>query len=198
MSSVPNPALLIASYPRKLQWQPVATVNSSPVPSSALLTLMADIVPEEQGEDEMVITEHPVEQGSVISDHAFKLPARLELQYGWSLGSDQNTTGDPGYLRGIYSTLLQLQAAATMFTVYTGKRIYQNMLIRALRLTNDRETENILALYISMQQVLMAVTSTLTIAAMAQQALPQQTAPTVPQGPQNLQPASNYNSGSGS
>lgn len=39
---------------------------------------------EERHMDEMEITEHPVEQGANIADHAFKRPAELVLKCGWS------------------------------------------------------------------------------------------------------------------
>lgn len=179
--------VVAATYPRKLQWSPASAPQS-------LITLQADIVPQEEHEDEMEITRQPIEQGSVVSDHAYKLPAELELVYGWSLGSAQNTSGDPGYLRNIYSTLLSLQAAATAFTIYTGKRIYKNMLIRGMREATDREHENAMVLHIRFQQALFAVTTALTLTAAAKQALPQKTAPVISQGPVSLLPGANYNS----
>lgn len=39
---------------------------------------------EEEHMDEMEITEHPVEQGSNIADHAFNRPALLVIRAGWS------------------------------------------------------------------------------------------------------------------
>jgi hypothetical protein len=181
---------------RELQWSPTATgTGSTAILSSATTTLMADVVPEERHEDEMEITQHPVEQGSVISDHAFKLPARLDLTYGWAGGSLQNTAMDPNFLKLIYAQLLQLQANATLFVVYTGKRTYRNMMIRTLAVTTDKESENILLISIGLQEILMAVTTAITIA--ANQALPQKTSPVQNLGPTSLQPAPTYNSGSG-
>ena len=43
-----------------------------------------DVVVKESHRDEMEITEHPIESGASISDHAFKRPAELLVQFGWS------------------------------------------------------------------------------------------------------------------
>ena len=46
--------------------------------------IFAQAVIEEKHLDEMEITEHPIEFGSVISDHAFKRPAELIIKMAWS------------------------------------------------------------------------------------------------------------------
>jgi hypothetical protein len=42
-----------------------------------------------------------------------------------------------------YQELLDLQNSRVPFDVVTGKRIYTNMLIRALEVTTDRTSENV-------------------------------------------------------
>lgn len=158
-------------------------------------TLMADAVIKELHEDEMVITEHPVEQGATISDHAYKLPSKLGLIYAWAAGSPQNTTQDVSFLKNLYKQFLNIQAAQTLCTVNTGKRIYQNMLIKALRMTEDKETENSLIIDIDFQEILMATTQTIPLSSSANQALPNKTGQTVNQGNLSLQPATNFNAG---
>jgi len=44
----------------------------------------AQVVVEEQHSDTLQITDHPVEFGSNVADHAFKRPSSLVLKYGWS------------------------------------------------------------------------------------------------------------------
>ena len=56
--------------------------NQAVANSSLLLT--PQVVIEEEPTDTLTITEHPVEFGSNISDHAFKRPAEVTLKYGWS------------------------------------------------------------------------------------------------------------------
>ncbi|HVI10235.1 MAG TPA: hypothetical protein VND65_18235 [Candidatus Binatia bacterium] len=156
-------------------------------------TLIADAVLEERGDDQMVITEQPVEQGAVISDHAYKLPSRLELTYGWSEGSPQNTTLDPSFLKNLYQQFLGLQVTRTLCKVYTGKRIYENMMIQAIQITTDKETENVLIVRLTMIEILIATTQQVNVPSAAVQAIPQKTAPTISQGGRTLQNAPNFN-----
>lgn len=46
--------------------------------------IIAQATIEETHQDELDITDHPVEQGSTISDHAFKRPERVIIRCAWS------------------------------------------------------------------------------------------------------------------
>lgn len=190
---ISNGAVVNGSAARGMSYPQGSVVNQTFVPSGTLGAVVADAVIEERHIDEMEITRHPVEQGSTISDHAYKLPATLDLLYDWATASNQNVANDPAFLSTMYARLLALQASATLFTVVTGKRTYTNMMIRSLAETTDKDTENILALHMSLQEILMAVTSSLTVSAMSQQALPSKTSPIIPTGTVGLQPGTNYN-----
>ena len=50
----------------------------------SIMGLFADVVIEENLSDELVITEHPVEKGSPISDHCYKAPPEVTMKIGWS------------------------------------------------------------------------------------------------------------------
>jgi len=173
--------------------------SSGPVLSSTtalqITTLTPDITVEELHYDESIITENPVEQGSVISDHAFNQPSRLELTYGWAGGSPQNTTQDPSFLTSLYAQFLALKQGFVPCKVYTGKRIYQNMVIKSLAVRTDKETENVLSIKISFQEILFATTQLVAIAQPAAQSIPQQTGGTVNQGTVNLNGAPNFDAG---
>jgi len=158
-------------------------------------TLIADAVIEEKHEDEMIITEHPVEVGSTIADHAYAMPAKLELTYSWAEGSPQNASKDLSFLKNLYQQFLGLQKSATLCTVNTGKRIYKNMLMRSVATTSDRENENSLTIVVLLQEILMATTQIVPLTTAAQQALPGQTAPVVNQGNVSLQQAPTFNPG---
>ena len=167
--------------------------NGTLVARPGVATLIADAVIEENGDDQMVITENPVEQGATISDHAYKLPSRLELAYGWAGGSPQNTTNDPAFLKNLYQQFLGLQTSRILCTVYTGKRIYTNMLIQGIGVRTDKETENILLLRLSMQEILIASTQQVNVPVGTVQAVPEKTAPLIAQGGRSLQNAPNFN-----
>jgi len=169
-----------------------AIVTTSAVSSKAII---ADAVIEERHEDELVITEQPVAQGATITDHAFKLPAKLDLTYGWSAGSPQNASQDYDFLKNLYQQILGLQVSRALCQVFTGKRLYQNMLVKAISLTTDRETENSLVVRVTMQEALIANTQQVSSTPAAVQQLPQSTGPVVNQGNQTLQSAPTFNFG---
>lgn len=120
-------------------------------------TLMPHVVAEEAHHDELAITDHPVERGAFISDHAFKLPAQLILRCGWSNSSQWQTIGE-GYIDQVYDALLALQAEAEPFSVFTGKRLYDNMLIHSLTVTTDQHSENILEVTARLREVIIVET----------------------------------------
>jgi hypothetical protein len=133
----------------------------------------ADVTIEERHEDALVITQHPVETGSNISDHAYKLPAKLTIRCGWSNSSMSALYGvvssllegsfDSDYVRSIYSKFLTLQQARSLVDVETGKRSYTNMLISRLSVVTDEKTENVLMMTCELQEILMASTSTVSV-----------------------------------
>lgn len=52
--------------------------------SSQIGGITVDTTIEERYEDELEVTEHPVEVGAQITDHSFKRPMELRLRCGWS------------------------------------------------------------------------------------------------------------------
>lgn len=167
----------------------------------------AQVTVSEQHEDDLTVTDHPVERGAAITDHAFKNPARLVLVVGWSnstkaaLVSTIQTLFTGGlqaaassdYVRTIYNKLLKLQADREPFTVTTGKRTYQNMLITSLSTTTDAATENSLIVTIQMREVIIVETQAVTVPPRDVQANPEQTAATSDTGTKQAVPAKSAN-----
>jgi hypothetical protein len=124
--------------------------------------LRAQVTVEEEHDDELVITEHPVEQGAAITDHAYKRPAELRVRVGWSASGGlilggAGAAADPP---SIYAEILTLQSSRRPFTVYTGKRSYDNMLIASLRTRTDSKLETSLVADITFRQILLVNTQT--------------------------------------
>lgn len=115
----------------------------------------ADVTIEEVQRDELVITEHPVEQGAPISDHAYKRPSEVIIRAGWREGGIWDDLSAPG---GIYGWLLGAQAAFQPFDVYTGKRKYTNMLMQGLTATTDSRSEHVLMATIALREVIRVTT----------------------------------------
>lgn len=163
--------------------------------------MLPDVTVEEAHRDSLIITDHPVEQGSVISDHAFKRPAELVIRAGWSNSSPQaggilgllNPLGGgwSGYAQEIYQELLSLQAAREPMDVITGKRLYSNMLIQDLTTVTDEKTENVLLITIRLREVILVQTMSTTLPPKSDQAQPQNTASVESAGSKQLTPVTN-------
>lgn len=154
-------------------------------------TITFDATVEERHEDQWVMTDQPVEVGSTITDHIYKMPCTLDITAVTAMGSTQNKTQDSSFLKTLYTSLLNLGGA--LLPVQTGKRIYQNMAVRGLRIDTDRRTENVLSVQISLQEILLATTTLVSTTPASSQTMPQKTASTINQGPVNTAPAPNFN-----
>ncbi|MFM0044127.1 phage baseplate protein [Paraburkholderia sediminicola] len=187
-----------------------------------------DATIEEVHTDDLEITDHPVEQGTAISDHAFKRPSELIVTAGWSdspnnsglanqiIGAAANASsalqtiigaartiggivdmfasnGSGSPSQAAYQQLLAMQENRTLFTIYTGKRIYRNMLVKSLATTTDAKTENSLIIRIGCRQILMAQTQTVTVPDSSNMANPEQNGATVNNGVKYPLPSPNIN-----
>ena len=149
--------------------------SSFPLPSGVqqFTPLIAQVTVKETPIDELEITRHPVEQGAAITDHAFKLPAELVLEVGWTNSSlnalvndvltafsflSGGSGGTFNYVQQIYQQLLGIQLARVPINVVTGKRKYKNMLIRRIMAPTTVETENSLMITMYLQEILVAQT----------------------------------------
>ncbi|MCC2903924.1 hypothetical protein LJU45_02255 [Klebsiella pneumoniae] len=134
--------------------------------------IVPSVVISEKHNDTLEITEHPVEVGAAISDHAYRRPSEVVMQVGFSGGGsllDFLDTTSFGLSVGLspketYQELLDLQNSMVPFDVVTGKRIYSNMLIRALEVTTDRTSENVLSAVLTLREVIITSTTTTQVA----------------------------------
>lgn len=165
-----------------------------PAPPRSIGPLKAQVTIEERHQDEGVLTDHPVEQGAPVTDHFYNRPAELVISAGWSNNSAA-AAGNDLYVAGVYQQLLSLKAAATRLTVNTGKRIYDDMVIVGLSTSTTKETEDALLIQISLRQVIIVNTQTVSLQLMssttANQADPGKTAQTVPLGTKTVNPVTN-------
>ncbi|GAA5786143.1 phage baseplate protein [Chitiniphilus shinanonensis] len=175
-------------------------------PRRAIGPISAYVTLEEVGTDDLQITEHPVELGASITDHAFKRPAEILIRCGWSnaslsgiaaiLNGDASTVFGGGgvlfgsdYVSKVYAQLLALQASRQLFDVTTGKRLYRNMLMQSLSQTTDDKSESTLSVTIRCREVLIVQTQVTTLPPREDQASPAATAETVNGGIKQPAPA---------
>lgn len=156
-------------------------------PQRKLGDILVDCTIEEQHTDQLTITKHPVEQGAQISDHAYNEPAELVFHIGFS-NSSAEAIGSESYVNDKYAEILALKQSRIPFSVVTGKRNYDNMLIRALGVTTNQATDATLMATVTCQQVIIVQTQTTTVPPSDVHADPAATAPVQDRG--SVQPKS--------
>lgn len=110
--------------------------------------VFVDVVISEEHESEMEIAEHPVEKGAKISDHAWRLPYRVTLES--AIAGERAVAS--------FQQLLDVQSTAEPFSLVTGLKVYQNMLIKRLTATRDRENARVLKFEAELQEVVIVNT----------------------------------------
>jgi len=149
---------------------------------------VANVTLEERHMDEIRITDHPVERGSMISDHAFKMPERVTIRVGYS-NSTLEAFGNPNYVNEVYAQFLAMQASLEPITILTGKRLYQNMMIERLAVVTDEKTENALLMTCDCREVQIVDTVTVNQAPAQDQTNPESTAGISNNGSASVLPA---------
>jgi hypothetical protein len=152
---------------------------------------------EETHTDNLQVTEHPVEQGAAITDHAYKMPSEVVLRCGWSNSSLKALTGAASalfsggsasvsdYITGIYTQLLKLQESRVPFDITTSKLQYENMLITGMQVTTDNRTSNMLMVQVTCRQIIIVKTQATTLPPKENQASAQKTGEVQNNGVQN-------------
>lgn len=134
--------------------------------------IVPSVVVSEKHNDTLEITEHPVETGAPVSDHAYKRPSEVVMEVGFAGGGsllDFIDTSSLGLTLGLspketYQQILDLQSSRIPFDVVTGKRLYSNMLIRAIEVTTDRTSENVLMAVLTLREVIITQTQQIAVA----------------------------------
>ena len=118
-------------------------------------------------QDDLEITSHPVQNGASVADHAYLKPATLTMHIKMS---DVLTDIVPGqftkdYTRSVsaYNVLRDLQAQRVPLRVHTRLRAYENMLIKSIVANDDYTTVNGLDCTVTMQEILVAQTQTVKV-----------------------------------
>ncbi|WP_227719431.1 phage baseplate protein [Yersinia proxima] len=134
--------------------------------------LVPSVIIAEKHQDALEITEHPVEVGAAVNDHAYKRAAEVTMEVGFAGGGsllDFADTSTIGLSLGkspeeVYQELRDLQESRQPFDVITGKRKYSNMLIRGIEVTTDKTSENVLMCVLTLREVIMSQTESVTVA----------------------------------
>lgn len=106
------------------------------------ITRLPQVTLEEVHHDELEITQHPVEQGANIADHAFKRPAEVIVTYGWS-----NSPSDSGSSLGKQGVGLIASAAGSVGRTVIGAATTINSLL------TGNNAESVKAVYEALLQL---------------------------------------------
>lgn len=112
----------------------------------------------------MTVTTNPIETGVSIADHCYMEPLRVTVNAVVSdikmpSASDLFDGSPSGRVRTAYQMLQQLQLDmasnnASPFSVYTGLRQYDNMVVVSLSATQDVTSASLLAFTAELQEVI--------------------------------------------
>ncbi len=116
-----------------------------------------DVTVQEVHTDRLEITSHPVQKGAAISDHAYKLPMELSVTVG------KGAIDDADAPRQMYDDLVALQESREPIEITTGKRDYENFLIRSISVVTDVTTENVLLVRMDLQEIITVETQTASV-----------------------------------
>ena len=138
--------------------------NTSP------LVYVFDAVFKTEHSRELKRTEHPIQPnaGSAatsITDHAYQLPARVELEIGMSDAMDsyshKNWTSNASKSISAYQALIALLQARQLVTLTTRLDTYANMLVEAVHAPDSHKTRHGLRATVVFSEVFLAdVTAT--------------------------------------
>jgi hypothetical protein len=149
-------------------------------PARSIGGIIANATLEEIHSDDLEITEHPIDQGASVTDHAYMRPREVMIRFGFS--NSQGSGGAysnaglptlPSVLSGsgaeqvdaTYQKLLAMQATRQLINVFTARRKYSNMLIKSMKVTTNKETENALIVEAVFRQVILVTAQVATISA---------------------------------
>lgn len=118
-------------------------------------------------------TEHPVQTGASISDHAYLEPAQLVLDIGMSDAMDayfnpSTWIGAPTKSVSAYQAMLALQFSRIPLQITTRLRTYQNMVIESLTPTDTYKQVSGLRMRVEFGQIFLAEISQPTVSARPQ------------------------------
>ncbi|MFT8350027.1 phage baseplate protein [Clostridium saccharoperbutylacetonicum] len=130
-------------------------------------------------ESKLSITEHPIQTGASISDHAYMEPRALTFEIGMSdvmqdlslyvSGIKSFNVGD-SVSRSVnaFTIIQKLQSDRIPIDVYTRLGIYKNMLIESIMVPDSKETPYALKATISLKELLVVNVTTVKVSARAQ------------------------------
>jgi hypothetical protein len=166
-------------------------------PFNAIIdSLVLDASVKEEHISEVDVTDHPVEQGAAVSDHARPKPEELTIEgvvsntplsnlqtsrattfEGVSFTSNaasQSVRGMPGNAESAYAQLRALRDKPILITVVTALRTYDNLIMTSLKVPRDKDTGDVLKFEAKFKQVRIVTNAVTVVATKKSKAKPAQ------------------------
>lgn len=109
---------------------------------------------------EAALTEHPVQSGAPISDHAYVRPKTLTIEVGMT---DAVKGGSAGRSASAFKMFMELLSLREPLRVVTRLKTYDNMVITSVSAPDDKSTMNALKAVITFKEVIMADVLTVSV-----------------------------------
>jgi hypothetical protein len=168
----PTPDTYSVSNPgpfRPPQWAKLCGIKTnlaSTDSNNVVTSWYFDAVFSENHSTQSTITQHPVQTGASISDHAYMMPATVTLEIGMSDAMVSFAQGQWGSQQGrsinAYQQLMTWQQSRTVLELNTNLNIYENMLIEQVVAPRDNKTMTSLKATVTLKQIMVATTANIT------------------------------------
>lgn len=127
--------------------------------------LVFDAVFSTEHNSNLAITEHQIQTGADISDHAYKMADTLTFDIGMSDVMQKETFKNISGSRSVnaYNELLRLQADRLPLTVGTRLKTYKNMMVETVSTTDDSSTTYGLRATITLKEIFVVNVATVKV-----------------------------------
>jgi hypothetical protein len=156
--------------------QPLATYGSEVLDESGSSVFILDATTNEGHDTTVDITEHPVEDGADLTDHARVKPFELTItgvitNTPIAAGAQVVPLSTEGFdftetrVQATYGLMLELANARGLLTVITGLRTYENMMLRSVRIVRTGPGKQEILPQLEFKEIRIAQTAFVTIPA---------------------------------
>lgn len=128
--------------------------------------LTFDAVLRESHTTEIAVTDNPIENGVSITDHSYKKPDSISIEFAVTntptraVAVEYGVGGDR--IRRAYDKIRELMLTREPFDVQTGLRLYSNMICTRISVDQDARTANVLKCRAELREVVFANTQAVT------------------------------------
>lgn len=111
----------------------------------------------------LTVTQHPVQSGASISDHAYMEPDEVSIEIGMTdVASDATSAGTSRSVNA-YTQLRAIMEQREPVTLITRLKTYQNMIITSMSAPDDYKTMHALRVSVYFQQINIVSVSTIAV-----------------------------------